>query len=1282
MAFKCPSCGYENRDDALMCTLCQVIFRREPPKAPAAPPAAARQRMPQPGSQTPEARPAGRTDYEAFAERQADTSSDPFLKGFGIKLDFSPASLQALDDFIDQTWGTEGEAPKSDDYEPSQGKKSIIMGFGSYLGETIRRLYKGSWQEDPQGRGPLWAIVSLPGDLHCFPISRMLRRFKNGTEDSLYGFYMGIRAKLGAPPGEAKGFVAQAEHIMSTGARSQDERTAHARRFFETAVKLDPSLAATVEGRLQELTRESSSAELEVLASIGRFGGLDCDYSLASVIALDHILDTLWGTQTSPKEPIDKEKHRGLIQGAGQYLGEVMVRHLGGRWRLSTAGEMGVQLPGGYGCSPHSIVMLRFQVGSSHDLFSQLLMTTALDARQRRRGSVPQGWIAMQQDELPRWTGEQLQEFFDYAARIAQAGHPAPADRILNYLITVAPPGLQASAHYGRSLCAMALGRYETCLEHLDRALVIVPDKVEWIENRAVALMELKRFDEALPVLDRAIGIDPGKSTLYYNRGNLLRALGRYQESAKSYSRAIELDAGFPAAWFNRALALRALGRSDEALAGIERAEQLGIGQGHPQFARGEILRDSGKPVEALKAFTEAIEKGYQDAGAAWMERARIEVLLGHQEEALQAADRVLQAPAGLGDAILAEARSIKEKVENDPARLMEKANQAAGAGRAEEAIAGYRRVLAVAPDHIEARRQLAIGLAQMGRAQEALDELDRLLTLDPDNLSVRDNRATTLARLGRIDEAIEEFGKVLLRQPDNAAAYKRRAYCFEKAGRLKEALSDYVRSTELDPTYAQGWFFRGMIEQKIGEREKAIHSLRTLVRLGASGLPRELFLHGRRMLFELENPGRTVRPDEAEPFRQRGFMLGGQGRHREALIELDRSLEIDPLSAEAWHNKGASLAALGQRADAIGCYRRAAELEPGFHLSWKSLAAELIAMERWDEALEASEQRVATEPTSAEAHEKKALCLQKLGRFDAALRSYDDAIALAPSDRRLLLSKSVCLSDAGRSDDAFELQQEAFSDPAFAEKYHQEGLALLDMLLGETPQRPAGRGAEKKPLAAPPSPIPVRPSAAVPAPPLPEAEIQKLLRQAVIRSNQKNYTGAIEVLDRLLASQPRLLPALMMRGSALTTLGRHQEAADAWRAAVEVSPDEPSLRGLAAALTESGRYQEAMPVIDRELALSPNSAHAWADRARCLLSLGRAEEAVAACESATKIDARNAMARFVKGGALEHLGRFVEARQSYQQFLSLASPLWTAQVNHTRARLIELQGKADRRPS
>ena len=36
MPFKCPSCGEINRDDALMCSLCQALFKKAAPRHPPA----------------------------------------------------------------------------------------------------------------------------------------------------------------------------------------------------------------------------------------------------------------------------------------------------------------------------------------------------------------------------------------------------------------------------------------------------------------------------------------------------------------------------------------------------------------------------------------------------------------------------------------------------------------------------------------------------------------------------------------------------------------------------------------------------------------------------------------------------------------------------------------------------------------------------------------------------------------------------------------------------------------------------------------------------------------------------------------------------------------------------------------------------------------------------------------------------------------------------------------------------------------------------------------------
>ena len=136
---KCSRCGYDNRDDARFCNLCHTVFKQQPTPPP------------------PAAKPG--PDYTKIAEDFVAKSrpNDPFVGGFGIILDYSPASLHAIDEFISFTWGIKGEAPDQDSYAPTAGKTIVIMQFGCYFGEVVRRLLGGRWEPDPkQPDNPLW----------------------------------------------------------------------------------------------------------------------------------------------------------------------------------------------------------------------------------------------------------------------------------------------------------------------------------------------------------------------------------------------------------------------------------------------------------------------------------------------------------------------------------------------------------------------------------------------------------------------------------------------------------------------------------------------------------------------------------------------------------------------------------------------------------------------------------------------------------------------------------------------------------------------------------------------------------------------------------------------------------------------------------------------------------------------------------------------------------------------------------------------------------------------
>ena len=97
--------------------------------------------------------------------------------------------------------------------------------------------------------------------------------------------------------------------------------------------------------------------------------GVTLDYSPASLKQLDTFIDDLRRDQRF-------EGLQTLLFSMGCYVGEVLVRHAGGRWR--TTGELGmgkvasspigVEMPDGRGCNPVGRVYKRFQKGREDSL--------------------------------------------------------------------------------------------------------------------------------------------------------------------------------------------------------------------------------------------------------------------------------------------------------------------------------------------------------------------------------------------------------------------------------------------------------------------------------------------------------------------------------------------------------------------------------------------------------------------------------------------------------------------------------------------------------------------------------------------------------------------------------------------------------------------------------------------------------------------------------------------------------------------------------------------------
>jgi tetratricopeptide (TPR) repeat protein len=92
--------------------------------------------------------------------------------------------------------------------------------------------------------------------------------------------------------------------------------------------------------------------------------------------------------------------------------------------------------------------------------------------------------------------------------------------------------------------------------------------------------------------------------------------------------------------------------------------------------------------------------------------------------------------------------------------------------GRLEEAIASYRKALALRPDLAEAHRNLGIALQEAQQSAEAITVYQQAISLWPSDADLCFGLGEALQKNGQIEEAIASYRQAVALRPDFAEAY------------------------------------------------------------------------------------------------------------------------------------------------------------------------------------------------------------------------------------------------------------------------------------------------------------------------------------------------------------------------------------------------------------------------------------------------------------------------------------------------------------------------------
>jgi tetratricopeptide (TPR) repeat protein len=121
---------------------------------------------------------------------------------------------------------------------------------------------------------------------------------------------------------------------------------------------------------------------------------------------------------------------------------------------------------------------------------------------------------------------------------------------------------------------------------------------------------------------------------------------------------------------------------------------------------------------------------------------------------------------------------------------------------------------------------RLAAAAHRAGRLDEAITSYLRLLAAKPYSAELHNNLGVALRLIGKLDAAIAHHRQSLELDPDNPALHTNLGNALRVASRTREAVRHHLRAVSLKPDYAEGFFNLGLCLRDLGRADEALSCL------------------------------------------------------------------------------------------------------------------------------------------------------------------------------------------------------------------------------------------------------------------------------------------------------------------------------------------------------------------------------------------------------------------------------------------------------------------------
>jgi tetratricopeptide (TPR) repeat protein len=316
-------------------------------------------------------------------------------------------------------------------------------------------------------------------------------------------------------------------------------------------------------------------------------------------------------------------------------------------------------------------------------------------------------------------------------------------------------------------------------------------------------------------------------------------------------------------------------------------------------------------------------------------------------------------------------------------------------AGRLDDAVALYERLIAIGVDPPGLRSNLGAAYAQLGRYEDAIGQYQKALALDGSNAAIRRNLALAYSKAGRVAEAAGEAERLLAAQPDSVPAALLLADCRLRLGetaRVVEILAPLAGRSGQDRAVS---YLLGMALLAEGRVEEAQATIDRVLREDSS----EAHVLLAAMYMKDEDCERALPELRAALERNPSVPLASSLLGRcliddkrsdfpGAIDAFRRELAGDPIHFESNLYLGSLLREGAQAEEALAFAERAARLRPNDVAARYSLGATYVALGRTEEAVPLLEQVASVAPDHLPTQMQLAVAYHRLGRTEDSLRA------------------------------------------------------------------------------------------------------------------------------------------------------------------------------------------------------------------------------------------------------------------------------------------------------